>query len=126
PAARRDCHRDWPLADRDIGRVLGPGAHVDRRHRIAALFVTNAVLPSGVTATPKGFEPTAMSVGFLVRVFTSMVDTESLAWLAMKAVLLSGVNATTAGSRPTGMSVGSLVLVFMSMVDTLPLLLLVT
>jgi hypothetical protein len=31
----------------------------------------------GVTATPPGYEPTLMSVRFLILVFTSIVDTES-------------------------------------------------
>jgi hypothetical protein len=74
-----------------------------------------------VTATPTGAVPTAMSVGFLVRVFTSIVDTESLAALATKAVLPSGVTATSSGAVPTAMSVGFFVLVFTSMVDTVPL-----
>jgi hypothetical protein len=38
-------------------------------------LATKAVLPSGVTATPTGIGPTAMSVGSLVRVFKSIVDT---------------------------------------------------
>ena len=38
-----------------------------------------------------------MSVGFLVLVFTSIVDTVSLARLATKAVLPSGVTATAIG-----------------------------
>ena len=62
-----------------------------------------------------------MSVGFLVLVFTSIVDTELLPPLATKAVLPSGVTATPIGSVPTGMSVGFLVLVFTSIVDTVPL-----
>src|SRR6266536_251403 len=61
-------------------------------------LVTKAVLPSGVTATPLGFVPTAMSVACLVRVFTSTVDTVALRGLATKAVLPSGVIATR--SRP--------------------------
>jgi hypothetical protein len=54
----------------------------------------------------------------LVLVFTSIVDTESLNWVATKAVLPSGVNATPNGNKPTAMSVGFLVLVFTSIVDT--------
>src|SRR5262249_39560389 len=98
------------------------------------LLVTKAVLPSGVTATLCGAEPTVMSVGFLVLVFTSMVATElplgssaapRLA-RATKTVLPSRVTATPFGSSPSGMSVGFLVLVFTSTVDTVPLPLLVT
>ena len=40
--------------------------------------MTKAVLPSGVTATATGIGPTVMSVGFLVLVFTSIVDTVPL------------------------------------------------
>ena len=67
-----------------------------------------------------------MSVGFLVLVFTSIVDTVPLLLLATKAVLPSGVTATRLGPEPTGMSVGCLVLVFTSIVDTVPPLTLVT
>src|SRR5262249_43682104 len=80
----------------------------------------------GVTATWTGDEPTMMSVGSLVRVFTSIVDTVGLPKLATKAVLPSGVTATPAGKVPTGMSVGSLVLLVTSIVDTVPPPLLVT
>src|SRR5262249_12533493 len=86
-------------------------------------LVTKAVLPSGVIATPVGAEPTVMSVGFLVLVFTSIVDTELLLaplW-AMKAVLPSGVTATPSGNTPTGRSVGFFVLVFPSIVDRVPI-----
>src|SRR5512132_165867 len=62
-----------------------------------------------------------MSVGFLVLVWTSIVDTVSLPRLATKTVLPSGVTASKAGSLPTVMSVGSLVLVFTSIVDTVSL-----
>ena len=62
-----------------------------------------------------------MSVGCLVLVFTSIVDTVPLSLLATKAVLPSGVTATEPGRPPTAMSVGSLVLVFTSIVDTVPL-----
>ena len=61
-----------------------------------------------------------MSVGFLVRVATSIVDTVPLPLLATKAVLPSGVIATPAGSVPTVMSVGFLVRVATSIVDTEP------
>ena len=67
-----------------------------------------------------------MSVGFLVLVFTSIVDTVPLPLLVTKAVLPSGVTATPIGHVPTGMSVGFLVLVFTSIVDTVPLSRLVT
>jgi hypothetical protein len=73
-----------------------------------------------------------MSSGYLLLVFTSIVDTEvgpvagatkGLAWVT-KAVLPSGVIATANGFGPTGMSVGCLVLVFTSIVDIVsPLLL---
>src|SRR5215208_4261601 len=75
----------------------------------------------GVTATPTEPLPTGMSFGFLVLVFTSIVDTVSLPWLATIAVFPSGVTATPVGALPTGMSTGSLVLVFTSMVETLSL-----
>jgi hypothetical protein len=47
----------------------------------------------GVIATSIGSVPTAMSVGCLVRVFTSVIDTDSLRLLVTKAVLPSGVTA---------------------------------
>jgi hypothetical protein len=50
-----------------------------------------------VIATWTGCLPTGMSSGSLVLVFTSIVDTESLNWLATKAVLPSGVNASPSG-----------------------------
>src|SRR5262249_60975206 len=76
------------------------GEHlIPRRHR-----------RHGVTASTNGFEPTVMSVGSLVRVATSIVDTVSLPLLATKAVLPSGVTATPPGNGPTGMSVGAWVL----------------
>jgi hypothetical protein len=65
--------------------------------------------------------PTVMSEGCLVLVFTSIVETLSLVWLATKAVLPSGVTATPPGLAPTVMSAGFVVLVFTSMVDTVPL-----
>ena len=98
--------------------TIGPGA--------SKPLVTKAVLPSGVTATPIGRGPTGMSVGFLVLVFTSIVDTVPLSLLATKAVLPSGVTATPTGIVPTAMSVGFLVLVFTSIVDTESLPVLVT
>jgi hypothetical protein len=67
-----------------------------------------------------------MSVGCLVLVFTSIVDTVPLAALVTKAVLPSGVTATRSGMEPTVMSVERLVLVFTSIVDTVPLGALVT
>src|SRR5262249_15408577 len=72
----------------------------------------------GVTATPRGPEPTVMSLGFLVRVFTSIVETESLIMLVTKAVLPSGVIATPVGAVPTAMLIGLLVLDLRSIVDT--------
>jgi hypothetical protein len=74
-----------------------------------------------VIATLPGCVPTGMSVGSLVRVFTSMVDTVPLSTLVTKAVLPSRVIATPFGNVPTGMSVGCSVLVFTSIVDTVPL-----
>jgi len=65
-----------------------------------------------VIATPIGDEPTVMSVGCLVPVFTSIVDTVPLFLLVTKAVLPFGVTAAPAASGPTVMSVGSLILVF--------------
>src|SRR5262249_25609494 len=50
------------------------------------VLATKTVLPSGVTASPVGLSPTMMSVGFLVLVFTSIVDTVSLPLLATNAV----------------------------------------
>src|SRR5262249_28090054 len=79
-------------------------------------WVTKTVLPSGVSATANGFAPTAVSVGFLVLVFTSIVDTVSLLTLATKAVLPSGVNASLPGIVPQAMSVGFFVLVLTSIV----------
>src|SRR5262245_12863263 len=74
-----------------------------------------------------GCVPTVMSVGSLVLVFKSIVDTVPLLRLVTKAVLPSGVTATSFGFTPTGMSVGFLVLVFRSIVDTvLPALLATT
>src|SRR5262249_42611152 len=67
-----------------------------------------------------------MSVGSLVRVFTSIVDTVPLRVLATKTVLPSGVTASPVGPFPTVMSVGCLVLVFTSIVDTVSLPLLAT
>jgi hypothetical protein len=46
---------------------------------------------NGVTATPLGNEPRAMSVGSLVLIFTSIADTVPSSWLVTKAVLPSGV-----------------------------------
>ena len=66
-----------------------------------------------------------MSVGCLVLVFTSIVDTVPLPRLVTKAVLPSGVTATPTG-RADGDVGGVLVLVFTSIVDTVPLPLLVT
>src|SRR5262249_46787392 len=88
----------------------GPG----KLKGVGAPLVTNAVLPSGVNAIEAGGGPTVMSVGFLVLVFTSMVDTVPLSLLATKAVLPSGVIVTPTGVMPTGMSVGSLVPVLTS------------
>src|SRR5262245_62295122 len=67
-----------------------------------------------------------MSVGFLVRVSTSIVDTEPPTRSPTKAVLPSGVTTTPNGNEPTLMSAGFLVLVFTSMVDTVPLPVLAT
>src|SRR5262249_34017697 len=36
PATRRDCHPVRIRADLDVGGILGPGLHIDRRHRVAA------------------------------------------------------------------------------------------
>src|SRR6266542_3769217 len=84
-------------------------------------LATKTVLPSGVTASPNGDEPTVMSVGFFVLALTSIVDTVPLPLLVTKTVLPSGVTATPPGNEPTAMSVGFFVLVFTSIVDTVPL-----
>src|SRR5881227_1935102 len=77
-----------------------------------------------------------MSVGSLVLVLTSIVDTVPILSgvgdsadttgpkLSTKPVLPSGVIAIEIGPVPTGMSVGCLILVFRSITDTelLPLL----
>src|SRR5262245_20381356 len=86
----------------------------------------------GVTATPTGVVPTAMSVGSFVLVFTSIVDTElpleptPLPALLTKRVLPSAVSARWTGDAPTAMTVGTSVLVVPSMVDTESLRLLAT
>src|SRR5919106_357970 len=67
-----------------------------------------------------------MSAGFLVRVFTSIVDTVPLPLLVTKAVLPSGATATPHGNEPTETSVGRLVRVLTSIVDTVLLAALVT
>src|SRR5262249_6860658 len=68
-------------------------------------LATNAVLPSGVTATPKGWAGTAMSVGGLVLVLTSIVDTVPLVLLVTNAVGRHRARAGTAnapsGTKPT-------------------------
>src|SRR5262245_17542917 len=106
--------------------MLGPRLHIDRRHRAAEVVGDEGRLPSGVTATPMGPEPTVMSVGRLVLVFTSIVDTEPVRRSRTKAVLPSGVTATTFGYEPPAMSSGCLVLVLTSIVDTEPLPVLAT
>src|SRR5262245_33400445 len=85
----------------------------------------------GVNTTPNGPSPTVMSIGFLVLVFTSSVDTElplpkGSPALPTKAVFPSGVTATPPGPGPTGMSAAFFVLVFTSIVDSVPLPLLET
>src|SRR5262249_8838598 len=50
--------------------------------------------------TRPGFEPTGMSVGFLVLVFTSIVDTVSLGLLATQAVLRHRRRAVTDDATP--------------------------
>src|SRR5262245_25933888 len=61
-----------------------------------------------------------MSVGSLVLVFTSIVDTVPLSRSVTKRVLPSGVTTDTLGFEPTVMS-GSLALVPASITDTVPL-----
>jgi hypothetical protein len=98
--------RDGVEADGDVVRVLCPGLHVDRRQRSGtnelrclvrdftlivdsvplSTLATKAVLPSGVSATPDGAEPTGMSSGCLVRDFTSIVDIIPWRLLTTKAV----------------------------------------
>src|SRR5262249_61170715 len=75
----------------------------------------------GGIATVPGDAPTGMSVGSLVRVFTSIVDTVPLWTLATKTVLPSCVTTIPFGYTPTGMSVGFLVRVFTSIIDTVSL-----
>src|SRR5262245_54758893 len=67
---------------------------------VSLALVTNAVLPSGVTATANGPVPTAMSVGFLVQVPTSMVETEPLRPLVTRAIVRHRARAGTADTRP--------------------------
>src|SRR5262249_59744494 len=59
----------------------------------------------GVTAGLPGPAPTGMSVGFLILVFTSIVDTEPLRPLATKAVVRHRGRVATAdtpsGTTPT-------------------------
>src|SRR5215471_19885225 len=67
-------------------------------------LLTKAVLLSGVTATPAGVSPTVMSVGFLVLVVTSMVDTDPLPALETNAVARQRdrpATADTPGATPT-------------------------
>jgi hypothetical protein len=54
-------------------------------------LATKAVLPSGATVTSPGTEATGISVGCLLLVFTSIVETVLLFLLVTKAVLPSGV-----------------------------------
>src|SRR5262249_4039100 len=76
----------------------------------------------GVSATPNGDDPTAMSLGFLVLDLTSIVDTElGLPEWATKAVLPSGVTTSAAGVVSRAMAVGLGIRVFTSKVDTVPL-----
>src|SRR5262245_8348283 len=100
----------------------GPGTMSSSRLASA----TSAVLPLGVIATPFGLPPTGMSLGFLVLVLTSIVDTVPLSLLVTNAVLPFGVIATQNARDPTAMSVGSVVFVFTSIVETVPRALLVT
>jgi hypothetical protein len=61
-------------------------------------------------STPVGVNPTRMSIGRLVLVFTSIVEAVPPEMLATKVVLPSGVIASPPGPTPTLMSVGRLVL----------------
>src|SRR5262249_54219697 len=74
-------------------------------HTVAPALVTNAGLPSGATAHANGPVPTAMSVGFLVRVPTSMVESVPLRPLVTKAVVRhrarTGTADTLSGTTPT-------------------------
>src|SRR6266540_463462 len=67
---------------------------------------------------PSGLGPTATSVGFLVRVATSIVETVLSLALVTKAGVPFGVIATSLGDPPTGMLDGFRVLVATSMVAT--------
>src|SRR6266498_236693 len=82
---------------------------------------TKPVLPSGVIAIWIGPGPTGMSVGSLVLVFRSTVDTELLPLLTTKPVLPSGVNAPPSGPVPAAMSGGLWVLVFTSIAEIVSL-----
>src|SRR5262245_17874812 len=106
--------------------MLGPGFHVRRRYRVASGVGDEVGLAVRRDATSYGVEPTGISAGFLVLVFTSIVDSVPSLVLVTKAFLPSGVNSTRFGPEPTGISVGFLVLVFTSIVDTVPSLVLVT
>jgi hypothetical protein len=64
-----------------------------------SLLVTKTVLPFGVTATPPGTEPTAMSSGCLVLVLTSIVDTVPLVPVVTKAVARHGARPGTADAQ---------------------------
>src|SRR5262249_30618821 len=124
--------RDVMYCDRDCGwagiaRSCVVVIVVQRRVVRRPMHASNDIvgLPShrrqGVTARLSGCVPTGISVGFLVLVLTSIVDTVSLCTLATKTVLPSGVTATPFGYLPTGMSARSLALVVASIVDTVSL-----
>src|SRR5262245_3321022 len=105
PTTRRDRHPDGRLADGDVGRVFGPGLHVNGRQGAAVVVGHEGGFPSGVIATSFVIGPMVMSVGFLVLVFTSIVETVLLAALVTKAVARHRPRASTAdtpsGTTPT-------------------------
>jgi hypothetical protein len=115
------------LVDREQGEDCSRAVRTPRSRRCRTSIVetvplpplaTKAVLLFGVTAGAVGNEPTAMSLGSLVRVFTSIVETVPLSLLVTKRVVPSGVTLGPTGAMPTAISVGSLVLVFTSIADT--------
>jgi hypothetical protein len=74
-AVGRDRQPDRQRSDRDVGGIFRAGLTSIVDTVPPPKLVTKAVLPLGVTATPKGSVPTAMSVASFVLVWTSIVDT---------------------------------------------------
>src|SRR5262249_49293015 len=102
PATGRNRHPEGPGADGDVAGVLRAGLHIDGRHRARGVLVHFGVVGDehGRAVRREGQLKggrAAMSRGFFVLAFTSMVDTVSLPQLARKAVLPSGVNTNPPG-----------------------------